>query len=311
MPISLISIPAQSQSKNPQSQAPQTKATKSRERASLENQPLLTGTHEITGVSVPTPSLTSFPASSQIGLDDAYGTSLPDSLPSAKQKLSEQGKTVYTLHLDDENFPVGQVVHTWETKGNAYKITRVIHTTGIARAVNRNTYISSSEGVLTAHGFRPERYTYQERSSSRQSTFTANFDWQARFVTTTDFRGTVRQYPLEDNAHDWISSTYQLAALEPKSENVEFYIAHLGKLDKTIFENLGEENIEIPGGVLKTIHLRKKIAAGDFRREVWLAPDLQFFPVKILWSDKDYVYVQILTGHNGLDCVEKSCIKPD
>ncbi|MBI1890484.1 MAG: DUF3108 domain-containing protein [Burkholderiales bacterium] len=215
--------------------------------------------------------------------------------PPPRLPLPEKGQTIYTVYIGENNFEVGRAVHAWEIGERTYKLTIEIDTTGIARVVNRNRYIYSSEGKITAEGFRPDRYVYQEIHQDRGYKFSADFDWENMLVRTTDFVSHVRQYELEDNTHDFATTNYQLSAMRPQSENIELNLIRLDKLEKNNFENMGEEIIEAAGTSFKTIHMRKKTDNPAERRELWLAPDLNYLPIKILWSDKDYVYVQLIS----------------
>ena len=62
------------------------------------------------------------------------------------------------------------------------------------------------------------------------------------------------------------------------------------------YEVLGEELLHTPLGELATWHLRPTKAAGggDLSAEVWLAPGLQYLPVRLRIRQDDQTYIDLL-----------------
>ena len=102
---------------------------------------------------------------------------------------------------------------------------------------------------------------------------------------------------LDPGAQDLLSFYYQLGFMNiPDGGAGAMHLATGKKYGLYRLENLGDEDIEIPLGVLRTRHLR---APGENSTELWLAYDYRLLPVKIRHVDnKGGILVQVATEIN-------------
>jgi len=192
------------------------------------------------------------------------------------QSLPRTGSVRYALAHGADGFVVGQVTHTWEHDGRAYKMQSVTETTGLAALLKPARTLQSSQGDVTAAGLRPREFRH-ERAKGLD---TASFDWT---------RGLVRYAGQEDRiavgAQDMLSMYYQLVLLGVKGGALDMPIATGRKLEVYRFEVLGEDLVTLPLGKRRAVHLKTR-SSGDDSIEVWIAPEVRGLPVKIRFTDR-------------------------
>lgn len=213
-------------------------------------------------------------------LQSAAAAPAPPALPALPQRVEIQ----YTLYKGVNGLNVGRVAHVWQTEGDRYKLTSTAEASGLFSLFVHGTQKLISQGRITASGLQPESFLIQ-RGQSPDATDTAQFDWQAH---TLEFGNSTnrRSVALPDNTQDLLSFVYQLALLRPQSGSVQLYIATGRKLDTYTYQVIGEEELELPQGRIKTVHLSKQHAPGEDETDIWLAREYNYTPAKILQKDK-------------------------
>ena len=201
-------------------------------------------------------------------------------LPVLPQRVEIQ----YTLYKGVNGLKVGRVVHLWQTEGERYTLTGTAEASGLFSLFVHGSQKLISQGRITASGLKPDSFLIQ-RGQSADATETAQFDWQAH---TLEFGNTTnrRSVALPDNTQDLLSFVYQLAILWPQSGSVQLYIATGRKLDTYTYQVIGEEELELPLGRIKTVHLSKQHTPGEDETDIWLAREYNYTPAKILQKDK-------------------------
>ena len=138
---------------------------------------------------------------------------------------------------------------------------------------------TESAGRLVAGGLQPE--TYRSFKNGKDANENADFDWATREVHLSR-DGSVR--PIAPGTQDILSLNYQLAYLGDLSEGTVVGVVTGKKYERYEMDSLGEEEIELPAGRFRTLHLR---ALTDNMTEVWVALDHDRLPVKIRFTDKN------------------------
>ena len=169
------------------------------------------------------------------------------------------------------------------TDGNQYQLTSVIEPHGLA-AMFISNLLQTSAGQLTKSGLQPESYLYQYGDKA-DKTYTAKFDWQNKTVSLTTAKGTKKEQ-IEDGTQDLLSFMYQFMYVAPL-QRMQISIATGKKLTNYDYSFAGEENINIPLGEIKTIHIFHENENADEKTDLWLALDYQYVPVKIRKTEKN------------------------
>ena len=76
---------------------------------------------------------------------------------------------------------------------------------------------------------------------------------------------------------------------------VEMPLAISKSLQRWIYDVLGEELLRLPFGEVPSFHLKPRRAAtgGDLTAEIWIAPSLQYLPVRIRISDGNNNWIDL------------------
>ncbi len=147
----------------------------------------------------------------------------------------------------------------------------------------------TSTGQVRRFGLAPERYTQKRIRRSEEA---ANFDWDKRRVT---FSARSFERELREGIQDRLSFQFQLMALAQRLPErfhagaaVEFPVAGPDGVDTYAFLVGDEETIatELGEFVARKIERPRSVGGADSRIEVWLAPALQWLPVKLRFTDR-------------------------
>ncbi|MFH7042813.1 DUF3108 domain-containing protein [Paucibacter sp. JuS9] len=157
----------------------------------------------------------------------------------------------------------------------------------------------SSEGELGGRGISPRRFDEETKIIFRER----------RLVTMLFQRGQVqlangRSEPSPAEVQDASSQFVQLTWLfltgrELARPGLQVLVPLA--LPRRLYADwryqvVGEETIETPMGPLATWHLRPTlpVAAGDFSVEMWLAPSLQWLPVRLKIRQDEQIWIDML-----------------
>ncbi|PKO48921.1 MAG: hypothetical protein CVU31_03145 [Betaproteobacteria bacterium HGW-Betaproteobacteria-4] len=197
----------------------------------------------------------------------------------AKPLLPAKGRMRFVIYYGTQGFEIGRAEHRWEfTEDGRYRLTGMTETTGLVALFKPLVFENESSGRLVAGGLQPE--TYRTRKNGKDANENADFDWSTVAVRLS--RSGASQ-PVSRGAQDILSLNYQLAYLRNPEGGTTVGVVTGKKYDRFALDSLGEEEIDIPAGHFRTLHLR---AMGDTVTEIWIALDRYRLPVKIRYTDK-------------------------
>jgi hypothetical protein len=146
-----------------------------------------------------------------------------------------------------------------------------------------------STGELRRFGLAPERFTQKRIRRSEEA---ANFDWSRRRVT---FSARSFERELREGTQDRLSFQFQLMALAQRLPErfspgaaIEFPVAGPDGVDQYAFL-VGDEEVvttELGAFAARKLERPRSVGGADSRIEVWLAPALQWLPVKLRFTDR-------------------------
>jgi hypothetical protein len=208
-------------------------------------------------------------------------------LAPVEARLPPHGMIRYRVDRGDSNFEIGVAQQEWFIVDGHYHLTSVVETTGLVWLFKAIRIEMESHGLMTVAGLQPE--TFSIRRNGQEPRETATFDWQNMSVRIADRS----EQPLDYGAQDLLSFNYQLGYLPHPEVGGSLSIATGRKYGVYHLEVLGDEVIELPAGIMRTLHLR---APGTNTTELWLAYDYLLLPVKIRHVDaKGDSFVQVAT----------------
>ncbi len=159
---------------------------------------------------------------------------------------------------------------------------------------------ASSHGRLDQQGLAPEKF-YEKRLGKDGTT--TRFDRDSK---TISFSAANVTYPLKGGEQDRTSATWQLITLartyperfKPGSE-WKMFVAGRRDAEDWSFKVLAQVSINTALGEQQCYHISKEPPpdSKDQQLELWLAPALDWYPVRLKFSDADGDYVdQLLEG---------------
>lgn len=197
----------------------------------------------------------------------------------AKPVLAATGTIRFAIFKESLAMQIGRAEHRWEFfEDGRYRLSGVTETTGLAALFRSVRMENESEGRMVAGGLQPERF--RSRKNGQDNKENADFEWSTATVQLAR-DGSVRE--IAPGTQDILSLNYQLAYLGKLAEGSTIGVVTGKKYERYNLDSLGEEEIEVPAGRFRTLHLR---AMTDSTTEIWIALDRERLPVKIRFTDK-------------------------
>ena len=183
---------------------------------------------------------------------------------------------------------VGKISRNFEITGDKFKFESTFETTGVTSFLKRRLY-ELSEGQIVEKELIPS--SYLRETTEKRKNFTLKFENQATTVKRIDLKdgyvsteNTTIQDKLSYQAQlmlDFGNGKYSL-----KQEQLEFFIAAQNEIEKYEIENLGFKDIKTPLGNFTTLVLNRKVKNSKKEDTVYLAPELNWLPIRIDHLDK-------------------------
>jgi hypothetical protein len=152
-----------------------------------------------------------------------------------------------------------------------------------------------SEGLIDVYGLAPLQF---REKRFRKAETTATFDRAAKTIAFSDGKQT---YNLTGGEQDRGSVQWQLAAVgrgspdkfTPGSE-WKFFVAGRRDAETWTFKVVGREQLKTGMGTVQTVHLVRSPSpdAKGQSLDLWLAPSLEWYPVKLRFSEDDGEFVE-------------------
>lgn len=210
------------------------------------------------------------------------------------------------LNYDVEQVPIdgaprtGSGTISWQIEGGRYKVT------GKAKLLYLITLFTfESEGMLDDYGIAP--VLYSEKPMNRSETNT-HFNRDDR--NNISFSSSTISYPLHGGEQDRASILWELAGIGrgdrgkfTPGAHIDFFVAGMRDGDTWSIDVIGQEEIDTGIGKMQTWHLARNPRAGtyDKKTEIWLAPQYEWYPVKVRTTEKSGKYVDMtLSSHPHL-----------
>lgn len=213
----------------------------------------------------------------------------------SERRLPRAGELSYDLYWSESHWLAGTATHRWSIDDQGhYTLSSESMTTGIFALLNPLTINDETTGQLTGRGLSPSRFVTRSNAGAPAE---VRFDWQNRRITF-DNNLDNRAESIDGDVYDKLSFIYQLYLMQPKEKTFSVSITLGYRLELYLIEIIGAEEIETGVGTLNTVHLKRVNAGqGDNHVEVWLAPTMDFLPVKMrFFNDRGQYYEQIISS---------------
>lgn len=215
--------------------------------------------------------------------------------PSSKRAFSlpPPAELLYTIKARQRGLSIsGDAVVQWRPADGKYAIATESHA-GMFGKILEN----KSEGLIDDYGLAPATY-YEKRF--RKDATTATFQRDSKTIV---FSAGEDSYPIKGGEQDRTSAPWQLAAIArsapakftPGSE-WSFFVAGRRDAEPWVFKVVAHEPVKTGVGEVEAVHLVKappKDKPGQ-QVDLWLAPSLDWYPVRVRFADEDGDYVDQL-----------------
>ncbi len=225
-------------------------------------------------------SVLTAPASAAERAAVKYKFSLPPSADlaysiNARQSgLAINGEALVKWHAADKNFSV-------VTETRAMLVGKILD--------------AKSEGTIDEYGLAPAAFTEKR---FRKTATTATFNRQTRTISFTE---SARTYPIKGGEQDRTSVIWQLIAVArgtpakfKTGSAWNFFVAGQNDAEPWIFKVVKQEKIRAPQGDTSAWHVVKAPPpdAKGQQLDIWLAPSLDWYPVKLRFTDADGEFIE-------------------
>lgn len=193
----------------------------------------------------------------------------------------------YDLKRDGKLF--AKVVENFSQDGSQYKIESVTKGVGVYALLGERKLLSS--GSVTKEGLKPKHFESHQGDSNKKSLIN-DFDW-AKNTLNMQVKGEVRTQALEKGTQDLLSYAYQFMFAQPTK-------ARVGKNSINVTLTTGKKlkqyqykiiarglKLNVADTDFKTLHIANSPAAGDDKKQLWLAEDKYYLPVQYNLTDED------------------------
>jgi len=172
-----------------------------------------------------------------------------------------------------------EATYRWDREGDGYRITGEGEAVGLFQLFVDGPIRQESVGTITAAGLRPERFVERKPGSDSEG---LEFDWP-RHTVTLEHGARRKTAILADDTVDWLTMIFQLASVPPRADGGTFplRVYTQRKLYDFQLNVLGVEEIEIPLGKVRALHLRHVDPDDGKETDVWLGIDQHYLPVKM------------------------------
>jgi hypothetical protein len=175
------------------------------------------------------------------------------------------------------SFADGRATYRWEREGDNYRIRGEAQAEGFFTLFLEGQILQEARGTVGPSGLRPDRFSERKPNAAEEG---LTFDWPGGKVTF-ERKGESRTTPLADNTVDWLSMIFQLAHMPPAAGSTELQVFTQRRMYRFSLRVLGIEEIDIPLGRVRALHLRHEDPARAEAVDVWLGVDQHYLPVKM------------------------------
>lgn len=155
----------------------------------------------------------------------------------------------------------------------------------------------SSEGEVTPEGLSPRRYEMEMKVLLRNPRRTV-IVMGSEQVQLPNGQTLPRPSGLQDAVSQFVHLTW-LFTVQPElltpGRSIELPLALPRRVEPWVYEVVGSETLYTEAGAVEAVHVRPRRAArpGDYTAEMWVAPSLQYLPVRIVVRQDAETYIDL------------------
>jgi hypothetical protein len=177
-----------------------------------------------------------------------------------------------------------KVKESFTQNGKQYRIKSVTKGIGVYALMGERTLTST--GAVSKEGLKPSRFELHQGNSAKK-TLIADFNW-AKNTLNMQVKGEKRTEVLEKGTQDLASYLYQFMFNPPTKDEVKVTMTTGKKLHQYQYKVMARGlKLDIAKTSYKTLHISNEAAEGDDKKQLWLAQDQYYLPVRYKLTDED------------------------
>ena len=181
---------------------------------------------------------------------------------------------------------VGKISRNFKITGDKFKFESTFETTGVTSFLKRRLY-ELSEGKIVDKELIPS--SYLRETTEKRKDFTLKFENQATTVKRIDSKdGYVsnESTTIQDKLSYQAQLMLDFSNAKYSQKQFEYFIAAQKEIEKYEIKNLGFKDIKTPLGNFTALVLHRKVKNSKKEDTVYLAPELNWLPIRIDHLDK-------------------------
>lgn len=191
----------------------------------------------------------------------------------ANAKTVQPSSANYSFTVEDKY--KGTATRTLSKSGNTWKYDVNARVAGVASAAQSSTFTIIGNNVTPTQA----STTYKLLGMGR--THKLNFNPRSQKVTS-NYKGKTTTMDMAQQAFDDLSLEVQIRQdlLNGKFSG-NYYMAKKDKIEKTPFKKSGNTKVTVPAGTFDTVRVDRIHDDNSRSTSFWLAPSLNYLPVKV------------------------------
>ncbi|WP_334186439.1 DUF3108 domain-containing protein [Noviherbaspirillum sp.] len=208
-----------------------------------------------------------------------------------KVSLPPSAELMYHINAKQRGITVdGDATVRWMHEGKKFAVSSEVRAMVVGKILE-----SRSEGQVDNHGLVPEMFTEKRL---RKDKITTSFDRDAGLIRFSKSQDT---QPIVGGEQDRTSAVWQLVAIARAANTrikpgIEwrFVVAGQSDAEPWTFKVVTQEKISTQAGELDTIHISRapRPDSRDQQLDIWLAPALEWYPVRLRFSDDNGDFIE-------------------
>jgi hypothetical protein len=177
-----------------------------------------------------------------------------------------------------------KVKETFTQNGKQYRIKSVTKGLGVYALLGERKLTSS--GAVTRDGLKPAHFELHQGSSEKK-TLIADFNW-SKSMLNMQVKDELKTEKLEPGTQDLASYVYQFMFNPPSKNEVKVNLTTGKKLHQYQYKVIARGiKLDVAKVSYKTTQISNEAGANDDKKQLWLAEEQYYLPVRYKLTDED------------------------
>ncbi len=210
---------------------------------------------------------------------------------SAAQALPKNVQLEYDVARNGK--PFAKVKESFTQNGKQYRIQSVTKGLGLYALLGER--VLTSIGAVTKEGLKPSHFELHQGKSDKKALL-ADFDW-IKGKLTMQQKGETKTEILTKGTQDLASYGYQFMFNPPIKDEVKVSMTTGKKLNFYQYKVMARGlKLDVGKTSFKTLNISNEASAGQDKKQLWLAEEQYYLPVRYKLTDDDGdIFEQTLT----------------